>query len=155
MTFSSNGSCTCGDVTFRVTRAPMFIHCCHCTLCQKQTGSGFVLNALIEKSAVELISGTPVRVETPTESGLPHDVYRCPRCHVALWSDYRRREVLLFVRTSTLDRRAELVPDVHIYAKRKLGWITLPDTARVFDDYYDMQKEWPAESLARRAALGL
>lgn len=151
--FTSEGACSCGAVRFRLARRPMFINCCHCTLCQQQTGGAFVLNALIEASNVELLGEAPVPIETPTESGLPHDVYRCPRCQVAVWSDYRRRRVLLFLRVSTLERRHELSPDAHIFVRSKVPWLTLPADARAFDAFYELEREWPAESLARRKAL--
>lgn len=151
--FTSEGACSCGLVRFRVTRPPMFIHCCHCTLCQRQTGSAFVLNGLWEASAIEQLGEAPVAISMPTESGLAHDVYRCPRCQVAVWSDHRRRKVLLFVRVSVLERRAELPPDVHIFTRSKVPWLTLPPDARAFDEFYEIDREWPAESLARRKAL--
>ncbi len=150
-----SGSCFCGLVKYRLTQAPMFVHCCHCTDCQKQTGGAFAINALIERSAVELLPGSqePVRVTMKTESGRPHDIYRCKDCETALWSDYGRREVMVFVRVSTLDQAREIEPDVHIFTRSKLPWVGLPAHARSFEVYYDMQREWPAASLARRRAL--
>jgi hypothetical protein len=149
------GSCFCGAVRYRLTRTPMFVNCCHCRDCQKQTGSAFAINALIERSAIVLAQGSlePVRVAMQTDSGRPHDIYRCGTCESALWSDYGRREVMVFVRVATLDRAAEIQPDVHIFTRSKLPWVRLPEGARSFDVYYDMQKEWPAESLARRRAI--
>ncbi len=97
------GSCSCGAVRFRLLSAPMFVHCCHCKDCQRQTGSAFVLNALIESDRVEILSGAPEPVSMPTDSGRPHDIYRCPQCKVAVWSDYGRRGVMRFVRVGTLD----------------------------------------------------
>jgi hypothetical protein len=131
----------------------MFVHCCHCRDCQKQTGSAFVLNALIERDRLTLLSGAPEAVEMKTDSGLPHDIYRCPHCQTAVWSDYSRRRILAFVRVATLDTPSALPPDVHIYTRSKLDWVTLPKGARAFAEYYDMEKEWPPESLARREAL--
>lgn len=147
------GGCSCGAVRFRLTSRPMFVHCCHCTLCQRQTGSAFVLNALIETSRIELVSGQPVAISMPTESGRPHDIYRCPTCQIAVWSDYGRRPGLRFVRVGALDKPHDLAPDVHIYTRSKVPWLRLPEGARAFDAYYDMQKEWPAESLERRKAI--
>lgn len=147
------GGCACGAVRFRLTARPMFVHCCHCTLCQRQTGSAFVLNALIETSRLELLSGAPVPVPVPTESGRPHDIFRCPVCQTAVWSDYGRRPALRFVRVGTLDQPHDLAPDVHIYTRSKVPWLRLPDGARAFEEYYDLQREWPAESLARRRAI--
>lgn len=147
------GGCACGAVRFRLTSRPMFVNCCHCTLCQRQTGSAFVLNALIETSRLELLSGAPVPVPVPTESGRPHDIYRCPGCQTAVWSDYGRRPALRFVRVGTLDKPHDLAPDAHIFTRSKVPWLRLPDGARAFEEYYELQREWSAESLARRRAI--
>lgn len=155
MPTSLPGSCFCGRVRYRLTRAPMFVHCCHCRDCQKQTGGAFAINGIIERSCIALAEGSPepVRTSVPTESGRPHDIYRCAECHTALWSDYGRRGVMVFLRVATLDQGPEIAPDVHIFTRSKMPWVVLPPGARAFDEYYDMQKEWPAESLARRRAL--
>jgi hypothetical protein len=147
------GGCSCGAVRYRLTSAPMFVNCCHCKDCQRQTGSAFVLNALIESDRLEILSGAPEPVSMPTDSGRPHDIYRCPQCGVAVWSDYGRRGVMLFVRVGTLDDPSALPPDVHIYTRSKLPWVGLPKDVPAFDVYYDMKALWPAESLKRREAL--
>ncbi|HKX09963.1 MAG TPA: GFA family protein [Stellaceae bacterium] len=153
MTHSLEGGCACGAVRYRLASAPMFVNCCHCRDCQRQTGSAFVLNALIEADRVTLLAGAPECVPVPTDSGRPHDVYRCPQCRTAVWSDYGRRGVMLFVRVGTLDDASALPPDAHIFTRSKLPWITLPADVPAFEVYYDMAKLWPAESLARRQAI--
>ncbi len=149
------GGCFCGAVRYRMTRPPMFVHCCHCLDCQTQSGGAFAINALVERDAVELEPGSaePVTISMPTGSGRPHDVYRCAGCQTALWSDYGRRRVMIFLRVATLDDKHAIQPDVHIFTRSKVPWVTLPADARVFEVYYDMPGEWPAESLARREAL--
>jgi len=131
----------------------MFVHCCHCKDCQRQTGSAFVLNALIETDRIELLSGKPYSVPVPTDSGRPHDIYRCPACQTALWSDYGRRPGLRFVRIGTLEDATVLSPDVHIYVRSKVPWVMLPENVPAFEAYYDAKKVWPAESLERRRAI--
>jgi hypothetical protein len=131
----------------------MFVHCCHCTDCQRHTGSAFVINALIETDHIEILAGAPEPVSMPTESGRPHDIYRCPACKVAVWSDYGRRPRLRFVRVGTLDDPRAIRPDVHIYTRSKVPWVRLPEGARAFEAFYEIEKEWPAESLARRKAV--
>jgi hypothetical protein len=131
----------------------MFVHCCHCRDCQRQTGSAFVLNALIESDRVERLSGEAEPTLVPTDSGEPHDIYRCPACRTAVWSDYNRRRVLLFVRVGTFDDPTSLAPDVHIYTRSKLPWVALPAGVSAFEAYYDLPKVWPAASLERRRAL--
>jgi hypothetical protein len=149
----TEGSCCCRQVRFRLLSAPMFVHCCHCTDCQRHTGSAFVINGLIEADRIEILSGKPEAVSIPTESGRSHDIYRCPTCKVAMWSDYGPRPKLRFVRIGTLQRPHDIQPDVHIFVRSKVPWLKLPEGARAFDVYYDMQEEWPAESLARRRAI--
>jgi len=153
MTRVLDGGCACGAVRYRLGSEPMFVHCCHCLDCQRQTGSAFVLNALIETDRVAVLSGAPAPVAVPTDSGRPHEIFRCPTCHTALWSDYGRRGVLRFVRVGTLDDPSALPPDVHIYTRTKLPWVALPAGVPAFEAYYDSAKLWPAASLARRRAI--
>ena len=150
---SLTGGCACGAVRYRMAGPPMFVHCCHCHECQRQTGSAFVINALIEADRVEASGARPRVVPVPTGSGRPHDVHRCKACGTAVWSDYGRRGVMLFLRVGTLDAPAALPPDVHIYTASKLPWVTLPGDVPAFEAYYDMEELWPPESLARRRAI--
>jgi hypothetical protein len=147
------GGCACGALRYRLASKPMFVHCCHCRECQRQTGSAFVLNALIESDRVEILSGETVGIEVPTESGRPHVIHRCKACDVALWSHYGGVHKLSFVRVGTLDDPTSLTPDVHIYTRSKLPWIVLPEGAPAFEAYYDSRKLWPQESLERRKAI--
>ena len=153
MSETYDGGCACGAVRYRMQVRPMFVHCCHCKDCQRQTGTAFVLNALIETDRVALLSGTPQPFAMPTDSGRPHRAYRCPTCGTALWSEYGGVTDLRFVRVGTLDEPSALTPDVHIYTRSKLPWVTLPAGAPEFAAYYDSRKLWPSESLKRRQAI--
>jgi hypothetical protein len=146
------GRCACSAVRYQLTSAPMFVNCCHCLDCQRQTGSAFVINAIIEADRIVLASGEPTPVAVPTDSGRPHEIYRCPTCQTAMWSDYGRRPIR-FVRVGTLEDPRALAPDAHIFARSKLPWVRLPVDARVFDVFYELEREWPPESLARRQAV--
>ena len=153
MTKPLEGGCACGAIRYRLKTQPMFVHCCHCRDCQRQTGSAFVLNALIETDRIEILSGEPEPVSMPTDSVQPHDIYRCPACHIALWSDYGRRPALRFVRVGTLDDASALPPDVHIFTRSKLPWVGLPKEVPAFEIYYDLKALWPLASQARRRAI--
>ena len=147
-----DGGCSCGAVRYRLNAKPMFTHCCHCLDCQKQTGSAFAINALIETSRIDMLKGAPKPISMPTESGRPHDIHRCEQCQIAVWSDYGRRPYLRFVRVATLDQPHTIAPDVHIFTRSKVPWVRLPEAARAFDVFYDLKTEWPPEALARRDA---
>jgi hypothetical protein len=146
------GGCACGTVRYRLTSEPLFVHCCHCLNCQRQTGSAFVINVLIETDRVEIVSGEPLPVDVPRSGGKKQKVWRCPDCQVAVFSKYTTPRIR-FVRAGTLDDPAGVEPDVHIFTRSKLPWVQLPDGVPAFDVYYETQKLWPAESLARLAEV--
>ena len=152
MSVSREGGCSCGSVRYRLASDPLFTHCCHCLNCQRQTGSAFVINLLIEADRVELLAGEPQPVDVPRDDGSTQRIYRCPACQVAVFSEYGRPEVR-FVRGGTLDRPAEITPDVHIFTKSRLPWITLPESVPAFEIYYDSKTLWPAASLERLRAV--
>ena len=151
MSVSREGGCSCGAVRYSLASEPMFVHCCHCLNCQRQTGSAFVINALIESARLELLAGEPVAVDAPRDDGSAQRVFRCPTCQVAVYSEYGRPEVK-FVRAGTLDQPSSVSPDVHIFTRSKLPWVELPETVPAFEVYYDSKKVWPAGSLERLAA---
>jgi hypothetical protein len=146
------GGCSCGAVRYRLTGDPLFVHCCHCLNCQRQTGSAFVVNVLIEADRVEIVSGEPQAVDVPRDDGSAQEIFRCPSCRVAVYSRYGHPGVY-FVRAGTLDEPATVSPDVHIYARSKLPWVALPQAVPSYEAYYDMDALWPADSLERARAL--
>jgi hypothetical protein len=146
------GGCACGALRYRLASHPLFIHCCHCLNCQRQTGSAFVVNLLIEADRVEVLTGAVQPVDVPRDDGSVQRVSRCPQCQVAVFSEYTRPEVR-FVRGGTLDDPTDVAPDVHIYIRSKVGWVTLPQGTPAFEAYYDHEKLWPPESLRRLEAV--
>jgi hypothetical protein len=148
------GGCDCRALRYRMTSRPLFVHCCHCRWCQRETGTAFALNAMIETSRLEVLAGEAEMVDTPSNSGKGQKIARCPKCRIALWSHYAGAgELVAFVRVGTLDNPDALPPDIHIFTSTKQPWVVLPPGARAVPEYYDRKKEWPAESLARRDAL--
>ncbi|MFZ3320828.1 MAG: GFA family protein [Usitatibacter sp.] len=148
------GGCTCREVRYRMKRRPMYVHCCHCTWCQRETGASFALNALVEAGEVELIHGTPELVDTPSNSGKGQLIARCPRCHIALWSNYGGLgDIVRFIRVGTLDEAWRFPPDIHIFTSTKQPWVVIPEGMRAVPEYYKPAETWPQESLERRAAV--
>jgi hypothetical protein len=151
---SLEGACTCGTVRYRMTSKPMFVHCCHCRWCQRETGASFALNAMIEAERVILLEGEPEVVNTPSNSGKGQKISRCPKCRIALWSTYAGAgDAVRFVRVGTLKEPDRLPPDIHIFTSSKQRWVVLPPDTPAVAEYYDRSKYWPKESLDRRAAV--
>ena len=148
------GGCDCGFIRYQLHCQPLVVHCCHCTWCQRETGSAFALNAMIESDQVELLSGEPMIVDTPSASGQGQQIARCPKCQVALWSHYAGSGPLTtFVRVGTLDTPQQLPPDVHIFTSTKQPWVLLPASVPTFAEYYDRQQVWRDDSLKRAEIL--
>jgi hypothetical protein len=153
MTEAREGGCSCGAVRYRLTAEPLIVHCCHCLNCQRQTGSAFVINLLLESGRLE-VSGDVRPVDVPREDSRPQRIFRCPECEVAVFSEYGSPAVK-FVRGGALDDPTSIEPDVHIYTRSKLPWVTLPEGVPAFEAFYELDEFWPAESLARLKALDL
>lgn len=153
----AGGACGCGDVRYRISGAPLIVHGCHCSRCQRQTGAAYAVNALIEEDRVEFLSGSLQShlLETPTGAG--QTIFRCEKCGVALWSKYHALpkvgDHVLFVRAGTLDDPGAMAPDVHIHVSTRQRHVVLPADTRRFDGFYDINRVWSADSRRRVADL--
>ena len=148
------GGCVCRYVRYQLESPPLFVHCCHCRWCQRETGSAFALNAMLEKSRLTLLRAAPELVDTPSASGKGQRIARCPECRVAVWSHYAGAgEAICFVRVGTLDDPDRLPPDVHIFTASRQPWLQLPDGVPAFPEYYRASELWPEASLRRRAEV--
>ncbi|WP_226577037.1 GFA family protein [Acuticoccus sediminis] len=148
------GGCTCGRVRYEMQGPPMIVHACHCTWCQRETGSAFATNAMIEADRVRHTGEEPEIVHTPSASGKGQMIARCPHCRVAIWSNYSGSGPRIrFVRVGSLDNPHSIVPDIHIFTSTKRPWLTLPEGVPVAAEYYRRSEVWSADSIARREAV--
>jgi len=148
------GGCTCDAIRYRLETKPLFVHCCHCHWCQRETGTSYALNAMIEADRITILRGKPEMILTPSNSGKSQKIWRCPTCCVALWSNYSGAgDKVHFVRVGTLDEAHRMPPDIHIFTTSKQPWVVIPDGHSAVKEYYDREKYWPEESLARRKLL--
>jgi len=154
MSYPVDGGCDCRAIRYRMTTKPMFVNCCHCRWCQRETGSAFVINAMIEADRVQLLAGEPDVIHTPSQSGRGQKIARCPTCHVAVWSNYGGGgDAVRFIRVGTLDEPDRLPPDVHIFTASKQPWVVLAPGTPAVAEYYKASELWPKQSLERRAGL--
>jgi hypothetical protein len=151
---SMDGGCDCREIRYRLKTTPMWVNCCHCRWCQRETGSAFAINALIEADRVELTHGEPEVINTPSNSGKGQKIVRCPTCKIAVWSNYGGGgDKIRFVRVGTLDNPDACPPNIHIFTTTKQPWVVLPPDMPAVPEYFIASEIWPAESLARRKAL--
>jgi hypothetical protein len=152
--FPAEGGCDCRAVRYRMQTAPLFVHCCHCRWCQRESGASFALNAMIEADRVVELGQPPELVHTPSASGKGQLIARCSTCRIAVWSHYAGAgPAIKFVRVGTLDDPDLLPPDIHIFTSSKQPWVVLPEGTPDVPEYYDRDVYWPEESKARRIAI--
>jgi hypothetical protein len=152
--FPLDGGCDCRRMRYRMLTRPLFVHCCHCRWCQRETGSAFALNALIEMDRITLPGVAPELVDTPSASGRGQKIARCPSCRVAVWSHYSGAgAAVAFVRVGTLDQPDHLSPDIHIFTASKQPWVVIPEGHVAVPEFYDLAQHWSPESLERRRVL--
>ena len=150
----AEGGCDCRAVRYRLSSRPLFVHCCHCRWCQRESGSAFALNAMYEADRVILLQGEPEVIDTPSNSGKGQRISRCPICKIALWSNYAGGgDKVRFVRVGTMDNPDLCPPDIHIFTASKQPWVVLPPGMPAVEEYYKSAEYWPLESLARRKVL--
>jgi hypothetical protein len=152
--FPAEGGCDCRALRYRLETAPLFVHCCHCRWCQRESGAAFALNAMIEADRVTNLGVAPDIVDTPSASGQGQQIARCPRCRVAVWSHYAGSgPVVSFVRVGTLDKPDLLPPDIHIFTQSRQPWVVLGSDVPAVPEYYDRDLHWPPHGLERRRQL--
>ncbi|MCP4295557.1 MAG: GFA family protein [Proteobacteria bacterium] len=148
------GRCTCGDVHYRMKSEPMFVHCCFCRWCQRETGTSYALNGMIESDLVEILKGKVEVVHIPTRSGKGQTIHRCPKCRIALWGHYAGAgDTISFVRIGTLNNPDLFPPDIQIYTSSKQPWVILSPDIPSVSEFYKASEFWPEESLERRSRL--
>lgn len=152
--FPLEGGCDCGRIRYRMETAPLIVHCCHCRWCQRETGTAFALNALIEAERLIHLKADPELIDTPSQSGRGQRIARCPDCRLALWSNYGGAGPFIrFVRVGTLDTPDALQPHIHIYTTSRQPWVTLPHGVPAVPEFYEIERYWSPESLVRREAF--
>lgn len=150
------GGCTCGHVRYQVNTEPLIVHACHCRWCQRQTGGPHVINALYEATRIELVQGEVETTIVPSPSGEGQIIARCPKCRIAIWSNYNfggLRERVRFLRVGTLDNPELMPPDIHIFTSTKMPWYVIPEGQYSVDEYYDPRTMWSKDSQERYKTL--
>jgi hypothetical protein len=148
---SLEGACSCTQTRYRLLQPPMFTNCCHCLYCQRESGSAFAMNAMIESPNFELLTPNPLaKTSLPTQSGKPQHTFCCPECHTVLYALYGDNgDYTRFVKVGTLREPARCPPDAHIFVASKQPWVNLEGGAPAFEAFYDRKKLWSPEQLER------
>ncbi|MBK6512338.1 MAG: GFA family protein [Haliea sp.] len=127
-----NGSCQCGAVTYTVSAEPLFTYACHCSSCQKRTGSAFSLGLVIATEAMAL-KGALTAWSRVSEQGNTNTRYSCASCGNIIYGIGDINPELAKLQAGTLEDTSAVEPEVHIWTSRKQPWLTLPDGVQQFE----------------------
>jgi hypothetical protein len=148
------GGCTCGYIRYHLRGRPLIVHACHCTWCQRETGTAHALNAVYEADRVTHLKAEPELIDTPSASGKGQRIARCAVCKVAVWSNYPQGgPAVRFVRVGTMDDPSQCPPDIHIFTSTRLPWVTFGPKERVVAEFYDLADVWSDEAKERRRIM--
>ena len=115
------GGCHCGAVRFEVSQMPLVLYACHCTECQRQSGSAFTLNGPVPVPAFRIVKGAPKGWQRTTASGANTTSYFCGDCGGRIYGKREGREVVT-LRAGTFDDTSWLAPAAHFYVRSAQGW---------------------------------
>ena len=124
-----NGGCLCGAVRYTANAEPEFVGLCHCTDCQKHTGSAFAIMVRLPKTALQL-QGTVKTFSKPGDSGNPILRYFCPECGSSIYDEPTARPGKINLNAGTLDDPSLVAPTLEIYCDSALPWVQLTGTKR-------------------------
>ncbi len=125
------GGCQCRSVRYRLEGEPLGLAVCHCTECQRQSGSAFGMSLAVPISAFRLLSGELKTFTTVCDSGRKKECAFCPSCGTRI---YHQGPAAMSIKAGTLDDTSRLEPAAHYWTKRRQPWVAIPDGARCFDD---------------------
>lgn len=122
------GGCSCDAVRYRIDGPVRTLYACHCSLCQRQSGSAFGLSLIV--AAQDLVATGPLAHVTTARGG---DTQRhfCSLCGTRLWHQ-SPDDGLVSIKAGTLDQRAWLDPVAHIWTESRQPWTVLPPDVPTF-----------------------
>lgn len=117
------GGCHCGALRYRLSAPPLMIYNCHCTNCQKITGSAFTTAATVPEAALAFTKGAPKRVEWRADSGAVRYGLFCGDCGGRIVNGAVPSIGMFSLRTGTLDDTGWVEPVGDIWTKSAQAWV--------------------------------
>lgn len=128
-----HGGCNCGAVRYRISAAPLAVVACHCTQCRRQSGAAYSVNLVVRANTM-IVEGVPASWEDrDTGSGAPLAREHCGRCGSPIRSVPSASPKFVAVKAGTLDDPSAYAPELHIWTRSKLPWVTIPEGLPSFE----------------------
>jgi len=143
------GGCQCGAVRYAIDAEPLTLYACHCTECQRQTGSAFALSMVVKREALRITSGAPKEWLRRHESGRVIACVFCDACGTRLYHNPHINTQITILKPGTLDDTTWLDPVGHIWTRSAQCWVDIPDETVNYDvqppDFSGLIETWRAQ----------
>ncbi|MEP4377700.1 MAG: GFA family protein [Alphaproteobacteria bacterium] len=131
-TAKQTGGCQCGHIRYVLTESPKQLIACHCTDCQRQSGSAFGLSLQVPTAGFQLTAGALKTISLKAPSGRKKLCAFCPECGSRIYNQPEKPGVIA-LKPGTLDNTQDLQPERHLWVSSKQRWVDIPDGAEVND----------------------
>ncbi len=132
MNFPFSGSCQCGGVVYTVSDNPLLTYACHCTECQKRTGSAFSMGMIIASGSFE-VEGELSSWARTSDLGHENVRYSCKKCGNILYGIGSTLSGFIKLQPGTLNSTKGVSPDVHFWSASAQSWFSFPSDVPIFD----------------------
>jgi hypothetical protein len=126
-----SGGCLCGAVRYECNAEPLGMAICHCTHCQKVSGSAFSVNIVVPAPSVTW-QGQSASYADTGESGKPLSRKFCRSCGSSLATETEALPGAIIIKAGTLDDKSSLKPNYHIWTGSAQPWVQIPSGATTF-----------------------
>lgn len=134
------GGCQCGAVRYELRGDPLMVYACHCTICQKQSGSAFGMAVVFDGGALAMRGIAPTHFVRQGH-GRTFRCYFCPRCGTRIYHQWFTAEgdfPFLNVKPGTLDDTSWIRPGCHVWTRHAQPWIRFAADDLVFEQQPDL-----------------
>jgi hypothetical protein len=140
----------CGAIRYRVNGEPLTVYACHCTECQRRTGSAFAISMLVPRVALEVLAGEPSGYAALLADGRSKAGRLCAQCGTRLWGEPKNPAIVV-IQPGTLEQPCGLEPVAHQWTREAQPWLVLPEGVVKFErqpEVAEMIGLWKARSRA-------
>ncbi len=127
------GGCQCGNIRYEVVGIPKQLVVCHCTDCQRQSGSAFGMTLVVNEADFRLTQGEPKTFASKSHTGRAKLGAFCPECGTRIYHKPEWRKGTVSVKPGTLDDTRWLKPDMHLWTSSKQTWVTIPEGVKAYE----------------------
>jgi hypothetical protein len=127
------GGCQCGNIRYEVVGAPKQLLACHCTDCQRQSGSAFGMTLVVNEADFRLTQGEPKTFASTSAAGRAKLGAFCPDCGTRIYHKPEWRKGTVSVKPGTLDDTRWLRPNMHIWTNSKQTWVIIPEDVKAYE----------------------